>query len=209
MIKEQFKFQAKQFVSDWVQKGLLDHGMRLFDTRKWYHDNKDSLNFKMDNGCYKFAFIIPDFDYVIKTDSIDEWVSKNTGTYRDYGGCLNEFETYQRACKDNMERFFPETDFLIDIDGYRFYIQERAVIDADTVIKSIAYNVQENFDTREDAEYYAEDEPAEWDVLYAVLDDVEETNILANYLEDIDVNDIHNNNVGWIGERGVVIDFAC
>lgn len=209
MIKEQFKFQAKQFVNDWIQKGLLENKMRVCDTYIWYKDNQKNLNFKMANGCYKFAFIIPDFDYVIKTDSIDEWVSIHVGTYRDFGGCLSELEIYQQACRDNMERFFPETEFLMEIDGFRFYIQEKAVVESQTVIDSITKNVQDDFDSEEEAEYYAEDEPSEWDVLYAVLNDTIETSLLTDYLDNIDVSDIHPSNVGWIGERGVVIDFAC
>lgn len=197
---------AMSLVNELLDNDVIDYITHTFARPDWPGITHISRRFRVSRGCYKIVFIFEDCDFVIKTDRVDDWYN---GPSNNFGGCHDEYDIYQRICKDNMTEFFPETDFLMEADGYEFYIQERADIDEDRAEDEIYQSIRYSFEDDEEAQDYAySGEVTLEDILYAIFgsDDGEK---LSQYLSGLDITDIHSGNVGWRNGYPMIIDFAC
>lgn len=186
MLKEDFNYSFNEIAFDefFFDIGLYEKG------------------YNYENGTSKYCIFHEDFcDFVVKF-SLDSF---------DY--CEREYTNYLAAVKLGLDYFFPYTDFLGEINGVKFFIQEYAVCDNEA-ISSIWYNT-----LRED--YVSEEDEGEdiinekiWEMIYDLEDEqrvlycfgYEEK--LLNFLEEYRINDLHEGNFGYIGNRLVIIDFS-
>lgn len=197
---------ALSLVNEMIDNNVIRFITNYFEEKDWPRTANISRPFRISRGCYKIVFIFDDCDFVIKTDYIDKWIE---GTERDYGGCKDEYEMYQRICRDNMNRYFPETDFLVEEYGYKFYIQKRADVDECKTEDMIFESLRPEFDTDEDAQDYASSgEVLNSEILYAVFGEID-GGVLENYLDMLDITDIHSGNIGYYNDCPLIIDFAC
>lgn len=195
-MKKKDKETALNFLNELVSKGLLTNlSSNLF---YWRNNNTFSHNFHIGYGLYKYVFIIDDYDFVIKTNH----------TSKIGNGCAEEFYMYKQAVKDNMEEFFPETDFLTSIDGHKFYIQERADVNEMGVEDSVFEYVSPYFDDEQLArEYVYDDEIEVEDILNAVFPK-EKAKKVIDWLDKYGIEDIHCGNIGFNNNRPMIIDFS-
>lgn len=206
-MKQIFKEQAKEYLNKMIAAGMLEN-ITVGHLYNWYKETKKSNDFikhtHLTSGCFKNTLIFYTFDYVIKFDKVYEFSNKELK----HNGCCSEYKIYQDIIADKMERFFPETDFLTEIDGYKFYIQERVEADEYAIESDVFNYVRSEFDCDEDAEeYVSSGDVREEDILYSIMDCNEAETLMA-WLNAHNINDIHTGNVGYLNGRGVVFDFA-
>lgn len=204
-----FKEQAKEYLNKMIAAGMLEN-ISVGKLYSWHKEAKEQDDFikrtSLSAGCFKNTLTFYTFGYVIKFDKINEFSEERKE--HNHNGCRSEYEIYQKVIADKMERFFPETDFLTEIDGYKFYIQERVEADEYAIESDVFDYVRSEFDCDEDAEdYVSSGDVREEDILYSIMN-VEEANILMTWLDAHEINDIHTGNVGYLNGRGVVFDFA-
>lgn len=185
----------------------------------------------LDTGASKGVFIPCGGNYVIKTpflgyldnwdeydEELDDYFERQgftefEGAYlpkeKCYSNnyCESEMQYYECAEMQGISDFFPETRYLGEYEGIPFYIQERATIigglgnsKPSENSKSLAKEVceQENFSCFNETwfgsalDYYGAERLA----------------LLVGFLKEYHLRDFHNGNIGYIGDRPVIIDFS-
>ena len=162
---------------------------------------------KVESGCTRGVIIPPNENYIIKFD-ID---------WKDHF-CEVEALNYRKAKRAGLEKFFAAMRFLVrfNFGGFRmdFYIQEKVdemMVDNNSIYRS-------DYDCSEDYEAALEEgeasESNEDCVPYGWADRVIDyfgSNTyyrIIDFLNDNDINDVHSGNVGFMGDRCVIFDFA-
>lgn len=167
----------------------------------YYKHNMDTRDFDFRIGCSKYCLMNPFFEnYVIKF---------SLGSF-DY--CEREYKNYWAAVDNHLEEYFPYTVFLGDLNGLKLYIQEKAICDSET-ISSIWYNkIYEGYWSEEDAKEAAQSGEI-WNMIddlddYERVEYVYDDDKLWEFLDEYRINDLHEGNFGYVGERLVIIDFS-
>lgn len=194
---------AKTLVEALTEYGLISHLTKDYNDSldRWFYDNKlDELGFTISHGVTKVC---------ISHDDLEDWIIKvgykNMRT--DYATV--EFENYTKALEAKLSYYFPTTIFLEDFRGTKFYIQELASCDEDSVTQDFCDLLQEQYD-EDDAEYDIED-------LWSTVEDMEDDSKISlvfhneklnDFLNDNDINDLHSGNFGYVDGHMVIIDFS-
>lgn len=173
--------------------------------------------FKAANGATKGVLIFPDFGFVIKIPFIfcdgDEMCGAQDGVNAwDY--CSQEACRYEMAEEEGFGDIFLETDLLDTVNNHPIYIQpyaevlskldgqtydsnHRSGIDVDrTLVKEI-----------DDAENYTMLD-SRWEVDLLVKYGIEIFKKFKKYLKDNWINDLRDENIGYVGKNPVLIDYA-
>lgn len=116
-----------------------------------------------------------------------------------------EYEAYLKAKMYELEQYFPITIFLGELEGIKFYLQQRAECEPEQVqsklIKrvselegcnsyTLAWNIADDLETEDRIMFLFEDER------------------LANFILSNGINDLHEGNFGYIEGQLVIIDFS-
>ena len=167
----------------------------------YFKHNMHETDFEFRSGCSKYCLLNPFFeDYVIKF---------STGRF-DY--CEREYKNYWAAVYNHLEEYFPYTIFLGDLNGLKLYIQEKAVCDSQAVSDIWYERVYNGYWSEENAK-----EAAESGEIWAVIDELDDyervgyiydDDKLWDFLDEYRINDLHEGNFGYVGERLVIIDFS-
>ena len=109
-----------------------------------------------------------------------------TGADTDNGWdyCEAEANKYKRAEEEGLAQCFAKTKKIGDIDGYPIYMQELA-----DIYKSIMFNLEWLSDA---FHYYGEK------VFHKLLE----------FIRTVGINDLHDGNIGYIGNRPVLVDYS-
>ena len=166
-----------------------------------FENRVDSEKFFVDNGAVK---------YCIFSSLFEDYVVKFCPERFDY--CEREYTNYLAAVEHKLEAFFPCTDFLGEINGMNFYLQEKAYCDPESVSDILYETLRENWECDEET---SECQIAE-EIICAIdnLEDDECVQMLYNteelleFLCDYCINDLHPGNFGYIDDRLVIIDFS-
>lgn len=149
--------------------------------------------------------------YCIFHECFGDFVVKFTTEAFDY--CEREYTNYLAAVNAGLDYFFPYTDFLGEINGVKFFIQEYAECDNEA-ISSIWYDsLREDCVSEEDEDEDIINEKI-WNMIYDLEDDQRVLYCFGNeeklidFLNEYCINDLHEGNFGYIGERLVIIDFS-
>lgn len=195
-MRKEDKEIALTFLNELITKGLINSfPSNVFN---WHRNNTFSHTFRIGCGLYKYVFIVDGFDFVIKTDRQENW----------HHGCTEELNNYKIAIKEDMKCFFPETDFLANIEGHQFYIQEKAEVDEIAVADSVYKYVSPYFDDEEIAREYVYDDEIEIEDIINSLFSKNEADKLLRWLNKYALDDIHEGNIGWLDDHAVIIDFS-
>ena len=191
--------RVMSFVTRLIDAGLIrdiNSPESRFDAWEWFNDRPE-LNdgYEVCSGACKGVLVFHDVDYVIKFDY-----------YGSQSYCKMEAENYADAVKAGLELYFAETRIITEVDGIVFTIQEQCVCDEDEVYNSVHRYVEETDcrDLNEDdiwAEVY---EMCEDGRIYEIFDDAALRSFICNHY----INDLHQGNFGFIGERLVMTDFS-
>lgn len=167
----------------------------------FYDHDMEVLGFECFYGCSKFCIYHPFFgDYVVKfsTESFDY--------------CEREYKNYWAAVYNHFEEYFPYTIFLGNLNGINLYLQEKAICDSQAVSDMWYSKVYDGYWSEEEA-IEASNTGEIWNIIDD-LDDSERIEIiydnsdLIDFLDEYRINDLHEGNFGYIGERLVIIDFS-
>lgn len=188
---------------DWIRKTLNS------DADVSYSDESDDCYIFSDGnyevhiagGASKVAFWTDESDYVFKMGF--------NKLRRDY--CGLEAEHFAEAKRLGLDEFFAATEFVMYCKGIRVYIAERAEVGYER-LSSDLYEKLESSGMKENEiiDTICEvDECCEfmnWLVPYYA--DSDKADELFEFLNESDINDLHSGNIGYIGERLVLIDYS-
>lgn len=183
-------------------------------------------NFILASGVSKVAIIPKEKNYVIKIpyygkyrksngikcfDSYFSSISKSS----DY--CKSEEIIYNKAKANGLDTFFAEIEQIGKIKSIPIYVQRKAVIFEDVYYPED--DEEENLNEREVSIFktittkysdLVEDEylPISWmkDFIFSYGELAFDK--LYNFLSDNNIQDLHSENIGYICERPVLVDFS-
>lgn len=203
--------------------------LNLFKNCNFNNLNKDNFDnkiiknlncllqdFTWNYGETKCCIILKEADYVIKIPfrgSIscgEEYDFENANFDKEHfwDYCFSELIYYNLAKRQKIEKAFAKTRLLGIVQNYPIYIQEKVTTFSSTGFdpylknerteKTRKYCKEKNFycfNNRwlADAfQYYGE----------------KRFNKIINFLKDYDIEDLHIDNIGYIGSRPVILDFS-
>ena len=153
-------------------------------------------------------------------------------TKEDYGRgwdyCKEEAQIVQEAKELNLNEYFAETLYLGDVRGYPIYAQEKVTVmtdryeldedeDYDSIYDETAglldsYEGSDNSDSSYySSEYDDEDNnvlPLNWSLVFVKKYGVDALKSLIEFIQDMGINDIHSDNVGFIDGNPILLDYS-
>lgn len=179
-----------------INKNRLQNSL-YYLKEKYEAEHKEDV--ACDNGVSKFVFLgSEEDDFVIKI---------NTSKYDDF--CKLEYEVCQKAVEQGLSEMFAKCEIFGEVEGITLYKQEKV----------------DEIDSRHSKDKFVPHE--ERDRAYKLLDKVdwsisatcwvvnvikyygeEKAEQLVRFLKENEVTDLHADNVGYIGERPVLLDYS-
>ena len=162
---------------------------------------------KCNEGASRAVLIFDDFDYVIKIDFSDMADEK-------YDFCDNEVYNYISAVSYNVSQYFAETWYGGRFEGVPFYLMEKAAINEDEINDDIDSGSLANKSILSDESLEKSFPYMDCNTKSTITDlfinyyDEEEIHELLDFCYSYAINDIHNENVGYIDNKPVIIDYA-
>ena len=206
-------------ILDALHKGYFDElDQYSFDDDVLYpFKDKYTKSFKSATGATKGVLIFENFGFVIKIPFIfcdgDEMYGAQDGVNAwDY--CSQEACRYEMAEEEGFGDIFLETDLLGEVNNHPIYIQPYADIlggmDSDnynsnhcsstdvdrTLVKEI--NNNEHYDWLDSS----------WEADLFVQYGIEKFKKFKKYLKDNWINDLRDANIGYVGKKPVLVDYA-
>ena len=196
----------------------LDESQFYYDVVQPFADSY-TKPYQYDTGATKGVLLFKDLGFVIKipfcrnSDTYDEYYEccdYFTGADADNGWdyCEAEAYKYNRAELEGLNECFAKCEKIAEIDGYPIYIQEYAEIyrfmedktphneeetsQVSSICNSKGFYIF-NLDWLSDVFYYFGEK-----VFYKLLD----------FIDLVGINDLHDKNIGYIGDRPVLVDYS-
>lgn len=173
--------------------------------------------FKTASGASKGVLIFPDFGFVIKIPFIfcdgDEMCGAQDGVNAwDY--CSQEACRYEMAEEEGFGDIFLETDLLGEVNNHPIYIQPYAEVLSK--IDGSEYDSKHRSGTDMDRTFVKKIDDAEnydtlssmWEADLLVRYGIEKFKSFKKYIKDNWINDLRDENIGYIGKNPVLIDYA-
>lgn len=168
---------------------------------------KHYINFY--DGVTKVCIVISDdCDYVIKIGFTDDG-------YQGYA--FLEESIYRAACAKNVEKFFAGCYLLGRFFAVDCYLMQYADIDGSAVDDDVRRHISDDLDERgekyndediDDAFYDIIDDCAYVEYLFPFYYNKEEVSKLLDFIYRYDINDLHNENIGYINGMLVLTDYS-
>lgn len=212
-INEYFLNLIKEIIDKYphFSTGLLVDSAEVFDNctfneRLEIHQEQD---IEITFGASKIVFISERDDEYSK-----EYIVKIPINFDNTNYCLIEQNYYKEIKKEipNFLKYFAECWYggsvnIIDEDGFNvevpFYIMARADINEE-VVSTTSYNYWINNGGRPDT-YDGEEEAFNCLKEFYGEENIEE---LMEFLEEMDIGDIHNGNIGFVKGNPILIDYS-
>ena len=204
-----------QFLQDAVNYGL---GEWLVNPNRDIYANveyvkiirnlKKVYNFSVEFGTYRYTFIFDDCDWVLK-------IPRKIGEHN-YNDCEIEVMVYKLAEKYGINHFFAPAaqlaSFNCSLGEIPIYVMKKVVVDEDRVSDHFYSLYDEDSEDEEDVSEWYENNFDEIDATMQAFVDYyggAEADILQNFLNKVDINDIHSGNVGYDEDDNlIIIDYA-
>lgn len=197
-------------VSDLSLRGILEKVINPTSSLQEIEDGCKEMNIHCFFGLTKACLVI---------DGESKWVIKlSLGRYAT-NYCRVEAKNFRLALHDGLGDFFACMQYVGLVDGIEVYIQERAEVDENLNSDIFREYVREGYDFDDpeagmDEESYIEDRADELDEderIYAMChreyneDSIEK---LIEFIEDHNINDLHEGNWGRLNGRMVLVDYS-
>lgn len=208
-----------KFANELIEK-LMQYGLKTGLQYQWDKSlNWDRLNWRgwVDNNEDKFegtSFRCGATKICVIDDRLGDWVLKagfdrSTSRYykereNDADYCELEAENYEKARAQGLERYFAQTFLFKEVDGVKFYWQEKVTVDEEEICRlsgcvSEDDNGEEYIDTDE-FDDMCDDKRVEM-----LFNDKQ----LEEFIEENGINDLHSGNWGWTKDgRIVALDYS-
>lgn len=175
-------------------------------------------NYHLEEGASKRCIIFDSYEAVVK------W-SYDYNNKTSFDEAFEEVTIYQKAIEKGLECFFPKTEFLTEIQGVRFVVQERVscsvwntpdiiVNKTDKIIKTVSSKTVEKVrqEIRRAAEYSgagrARTVDARWISTMVSIYGKKKVKRLTDFMCECGINDLHSENIGYIGKYPIILDFS-
>ena len=167
-------------------------------------------------GCSKGVIVFSGMPFVIKFDSWDKSTDER-GTE-----CGRELEIYNEAVKRGLACFFPKTEYLCWAADINFYLQQKidyqdSRIDNWEYRKAIRHIRQTVTDKMIDkfqkylernAPFYVRSISTRWIAAVISLYGKKKALQLEDFIIEMRINDMHDDNVGWYKKKPIILDFS-
>lgn len=223
VVEELFKHDFLDAISYHERRSYFSNEL-FFTDGFWDWDSEHSdflkdIGARTHCGATKVCIDVKGLDWVIKVGFLrttNPTVKKDD--VQDY--CEREANNFKVVQKRHLEAFFAETYELGEVNGAKFYLQERVECDEDIIDSLLCTYVEENpvgFGVFKES-YGSEEEYSE-----AVMDSArwmgEEDKVnailggghyeLINFIDEFEINDLHSGNWGITSDgRMVIFDYS-
>lgn len=185
----------------------------------------DDLKYHYEYGATKLVIILPDCNFVIKipfSGSYQEFYQDDTERYEEeyveftnaeseicnWDYCKVEANYYILAEFAGVEKYFAKTECIGAINNYPIYIQQKAEIFSE-IKDPNTYSKEKKSSTREKC-----NKEKLWCFNACWLSDLldycgdEDFKLFMSFLRDNKFDDLHSSNIGYIGEKPVLVDYS-
>ena len=160
------------------------------------------------DGASKICLVFEDFDFVIK------WSTEGESE------AMQEVEYYEDAKAQNLDKFFPITEHFFSHNGIDFVAQEKVTVQAGevygeymehlshigrTVPPRMINKVQKDLNKVSGYTRYINQI---WIACLLSIYGKKATKALCKFVQEHDINDLHGSNVGFKGNRPIILDFS-
>lgn len=166
-------------------------------------------NIKVCDGSSKICLVFPDVPYVVK------WSTEG------YSEAMREVQIYKDAVSKNLEKFFPDTIFLVSLNGIDFVAQEKidfSVCECDLknarIFSRITRTALDKTVAKMDREFqkaspfYRRRLDVQWAKMAIVLYGKKACKALCEFVIANKINDLHKSNIGYKNGRPIILDFS-
>lgn len=229
------KAEIQKFIEETfsqIDDNNLDYLRYSFGRNSYYYQSGDSTNFSpeeelrqivgaswCESGASKIVFgwdNIPDI--VIKVPfkgrgifDIDENTLKSFEDFYCAGGsdcgdyCAAEANVYAEAKARDLENFFCSTEFICELNGIKYYASTKAKGYWDVKHPEVSEDSEEKAYSTDDGNLYID-----VDILSIFYEQNEDEAVeeIINFLQDMDTNDFHTGNLGFIDGCLVFLDYS-
>ena len=185
--------------------------------RKTLNSDADVSYAEEINDCYIFSDGNCDVYIAGGASKVAFWTDESDSVFkigfnklrRDY--CGLEAAHFAEAKELGLEEFFAATEFVMYYNSVKVYVAERAEVSLER-LSSDLYEKLESDGMAEDQIRDTIDEAdsccefMEW--LLPYYSDEDRVSKLFDFLNEADINDLHSGNIGYIGNRLVLIDYS-
>ena len=195
---------ATALVQTLVEYGLTENLAQYGEhgTENWFiNNNLGTMGFWVSGGATKACISHTDLtDWVIKV-GYKEQVACNYATL--------EYNNYRLAEEAGLAVYFPVMIYLGEFAGVPFYLQQMAECYEDQITSDWYERLRDSYEESEeeynDNDLWNEiDNMDDDDRVYLTFRD----NELVEFLRKHHINDLHEGNFGYIGDRMVIVDFS-
>ena len=169
-----------------------------------YNCFKSNEGITINHGSTRYAIIIDGVPFVYKINK------KRTGTYN---YCKLEADTYSNAKTEGYECYFAQMEYLLSFGDIEVYVQEKVdVFDQGEYIFSCEGDYSdEHYNLIEEiSKSYCSGDciPLDWMADFTAYYSDAELDDFFYFLDNHNINDLHDSNIGYIGTRPVVFDYS-
>ena len=195
---------ATTLIQALVEYGLTENLAQYGEhgTESWFDNNSlGAMGFWASGGATKACIGHRDLtDWVIKVGYKEQVTC-------DYAAL--EYENYCFAEEAGLAFYFPKTVYLGEFAGVSFYLQQMAECYEDQVASDWYERLRDSYEESEE-EY---DDNDLWNEIDSMDDDDRayltfHDHELVEFLRENHINDLHEGNFGYIGDRMVIVDFS-
>lgn len=196
-------------------------------TGKTYQNKFKSLSndFLLSSGASKLAIIPKAKDYVIKLPFAgvdyqckekDEFATFHCRLSKSADYCKADIMVYNEAKDVGMEVFFAEIEQIGEVQGVPVYVQQKAEIFGDCIPYEDQLEALDDEDDeimtsiKSDYPYLVEEEflPPLWVKDFILIYGTSVFDELIDFLHEHEIDDLHEENVGYIANMPVLVDYS-
>ena len=178
-----------------VETAMVDYGQSPFHVH-------------VSDGASKICLVFDIMDFVIK------WSTEGESE------AMQEVEYYEDAKAQNLDKFFPMTEYFFSHNGVDFVVQEKISIQAEDVygeymeyLSHIGRTVPRHMIDKVEKDLnkvsgYTRRINRIWIACLLSIHGKKATKALCKFVQEHDINDLHGANVGFKGNRPIILDFS-
>ena len=190
----------------------LEEYDRVFDY-SMADEFENSLNCHVYYGETRYCIVFDEWDYVIKIPRYD---GRRKGTKINY--CQIEEDNYNIAKKYHVEEVLLPIKYIGEFYNNKIYIQKKFTC-TNTIAEKESREKRNEMRVKSHTAIYSDTCGYCMAEANCSIDDVWFGRVLSlygkdfikrfsKYTVDIGLNDLHNNNIGWLKNRPVILDYA-
>lgn len=178
-----------------VETAMVDYGQSPFHVH-------------VSDGASKICLVFDTMDFVIK------WSTEGESE------AMQEVEYYEDAKAQNLAKFFPITEHFFSHNGVDFVVQEKVTVQAGEVygeymeyLSHIGRTVSMQMINKVEKDLnkvsgYTRRINRIWIACLLSIHGKKATKALCKFVQEHDINDLHGSNVGFKGNRPIILDFS-